>query len=147
MGVIDLNARVTELEKYSGEQIDDLEAAVTALENLNSYSHVPMDEELPEGIASMTEHYPGCYYEIVGRLVHVAVNVEGLTATLATELFTLPEEIRATYTTWGCGVGGASGKFSTISTGNSGKVMITSEDTKAHADLFYVLVPDDQPTT
>ena len=144
MGVIDLNARVTELEKYGGEQIDQLEASVTALENLNIYSHVPMDDELPEGITSMTDHYPGCYYEIVGQLVHVAVNVEGLTATLSTEIFTLPEAVRAKYTTWGCGVGGAVNKSSVISTGDSGKVMVTSEDTKAHADLFYVLVPNDQ---
>lgn len=147
MGVIDLDKRVKKLEQDGASgaaDLDQLEASVTALENLNSYSHVSVDDDLPEGITSMTEHYPGCYYEVVGQLVHIAVNVEGLTAGLSEELFTLPETIRATYTTFGVGVGGAGGKFSTISTGDSGKVMITSEDTKAHADLFYVLVPDDQ---
>lgn len=95
MGVIDLNNRVAAIEKEleggaGGEVIDQLEAAVTALEE----AAIPIRtvvSELTNGTAY--DDFGGVYYETLGNLVHVHVAVSGLTTNTSAVIFTVPEEL------------------------------------------------------
>lgn len=55
MGVIDLNARVTELEKYGGAVFDQLAAEVTGIENDLTPSVVDLTEEFQTATTAIVE--------------------------------------------------------------------------------------------
>lgn len=174
MGVIDLDARVKKLEADSGSsaEIDQIEAAVTALENTVSgngtttfglegdvaalqAAAVPERTEvtdLPTGISAYSD-YGGVFYETLGNLVHVHVAVSGLTAFTGTTIITLPEAVRPEYgdTPIAFGTGsatfGETGAFvlcKALSSPINGNVIVNSAGTYAIVDLWYTI---GHPTT
>lgn len=121
MGVIDLDARVKKLEEggAGGAVIDQLESAVTALEetvNGNGTTDLGLvgdvsdletavsaietasvadrhTIELESGFTEQTAN-GGCFYETIGNIVHIHIAVDGFTSGTAATLSTLPEAVR-----------------------------------------------------
>ena len=77
MGVIDLNARVSALEKNdtsSGAELDQLEAAVTAIENQLTVTVTDISEDLETLSSGLTVTF--AYMETYGSLCSVTFGVE-----------------------------------------------------------------------
>jgi len=149
MGVIDLGKRVSAIEKEleggaGGEVIDQLEAAVTALEE-NATPARTVVTELTNGTAY--DDFGGVFYEKLGNLVHVHVSVSGVTTNTNTVIFTMPEELRPTGAT--CSAVGVSQQYFSDSltlckgrvSASDGNVSVLSNGTYAIIEFYYIIVP------
>lgn len=144
MGVIDLDARVKKLEQdgTGGAVIDQLEAAVTALEEAAVPSKTDVTELDHGEIADSTTG--GVYYEVMGNLVHVHVAALSFTANTRTTAFVLPEAIRpvtpifnAVYATQI-----DSNKYpGFVIIGANGNVDVITPTGSVFADITYLLTP------
>lgn len=100
MGVIDLNARVAALEKNGagGAELDQLEAAVTAIENMLTVTSTDITadcETPPEGVS--IEY---AILDTYGKLCIFSVLLgagAGSTAEDPFTIYTLPDELLGTY--------------------------------------------------
>ena len=163
MGVIDLDARVKKLEAdgAGGAVIDQLEAAVTDLEEtINGDGETDFGlvgdvaaletAAVPQKtvITSLTGgtlmgHSGDVYYEVLGNLVHIHAAVKELTANTATTLFALPEALRPSNIT----IGAVNGKeylssglaFGVLTASDSGNVTVLSPGAYAVGDVFYMI--------
>ncbi len=98
MGVIDLGKRISAIEKEleggaGGEVIDQLEAAVTALEE----AAVPTKTAVTTLLNGCTAYADagGVYYETMGSLVHVHLSVyDANGVSKSVKVFELPEGVR-----------------------------------------------------
>lgn len=95
MGVIDLNARVTALEQNGagGEELDQLEAAVTAIENdlTVTTTDITADlETLPEDVEA------SALLQTYGKIVLLSVRAQNAGASAASnfKLYEIPESIQ-----------------------------------------------------
>lgn len=158
MGVIDLNARLTALEKKvddgGGEVIDQIEAAVTSLESDVSDLQDAVTPvrttvtELANGTLDTTNG--GVYYEKIGYTVHMHVAVTGLTRQSVTELFTLPETLKPECPIRAIGSAAAEldGNYAFIAiSASNGKAYAFTNDTACIGEVWYTLpVPSEETT-
>lgn len=146
MGVIDLDKRVKKLEQdeTGGAELDQLEAAVTALEE-NATPERTVVTNLTNGTAY--DDFGGVFYEKLGNLVHVHVSVSGVTTNTNTVIFTMPEALRPTGAT--CSAVGVSQQYFSDSltlckgrvSASDGNVSVLSNGTYAIIEFYYILVP------
>lgn len=95
MGVIDLNARVTALEQNGagGEELDQLEAAVTAIENELTVTSADITDDLetlPEDVEA------SCILQTYGKIVLMSIWTQntGDNAVTNVKFYEIPESIR-----------------------------------------------------
>lgn len=163
MGVIDLDARVKKLEQDagSGAVIDQLEAAVTALEeqingdgetdlglagdvtaletavNNLAFTHVPVTPT--GGVADAGAG--GVYYDYNSNMVHVHIAVTDLTVHTATVIFSIPAAFRPVTRIYADGIGSNLETTSHLYVSETdGSVSINSDGTSAYADFCYPLI-------
>ena len=156
MGVIDLDARVKKLEQDAGGAvIDQLEAAVTALEEtINGDGETDLGLvgdvaalqtttriELP--IASPYENESDSGNSCVlccGNVVTVHISIKGLTANTSATITTIPETLRPSTYVYQLGVSGDLTTYATATINpTTGAVLVESKGTQAHFDLTYCL--------
>lgn len=153
MGVIDLNARVTALEKNAGnsQEIDQIEADLTALEGTVEALETPEKTAVTEIATGLTisESAGGVYYEVLGKLVHVHLAAEGFTSNTRTTAFTIPSAVRpdtAIFASGYAGPGTGSNKYpSFMIITTDGNVDIITPTASSFIDAVYVL-PAPTPT-
>lgn len=80
-----------------------------------------------------------CYYEVIGKLVHVHVALTGLPVNTQSALYTLPAGIRPRHRNTVIGVCGhiANSAFITLQT--SGALAVYSQEDNVMGDMFYTL--------
>lgn len=98
MGVIDLNARVAALEQNGagGEELDQLEAAVTAIENGLTVTTTDVTEDCTFG--DLSEGY--VVIQTYGKIATAVLFAENSTAASITQsIYSIPDELMfSTYT-------------------------------------------------
>ena len=144
MGVIDLDARVKKLE--SGESggvdptvIDQLEAAVTALEAAAVPVKTPITLAENCGYTPITGGDGGCFYCVIGNIVYLNISCDiSVTPTALTQIGTLPEEIRPTTNLYLVGFGKDFEKYSRlVISAETGLMTASSDDIKMRVYTTY----------
>lgn len=164
MGVVDLNARLTALEKTvaddpTGTVIDQLEAAVTDLEEtvngdgetdlglvgdvaaLQTATAVTKADLTPETGSAGTG---GCFYVVCGNLVYIHLNLTGLTSgTTYNRIADVPEAIypAATVVALGTGAEPSTDVARAIVSSTNGRITVVSSTTTAIVDIMYLIPP------
>lgn len=102
---------------------------------INSNTRVDFTPAVGSSYAS----YGGCYYETMGRLVHVHLGVSGLTSGASNALYTLPAALRPSNTIFDVASAGGAGKFSGVEIRVSGAVVAVPNGTYCGADVVYFI--------
>ena len=171
MGVIDLNARVRALEKldrgYYPETIDQIESAITALENAvtgeggladdvetlqtavaslqdgEKWQRVYFNQVLENDVTANTS-LGSTYFEYSDNIVHMHIGVDNVPANTLTQIFTIPDAYsayRPAKVIFATGWGGASTdyNFAQIQLLSNGKLSVKSDKTTIRADFVYTV--------
>lgn len=80
-----------------------------------------------------------CYYEVIGKLVHVHVALTGLTINTQLALYTLPTEVRPRHRMTTIGICGHITYRSYITLQTSGALAVYSQEDNTMGDLFYTI--------
>ena len=80
-----------------------------------------------------------CYYEVLGKLVHVHVALTGLTVNTQTALYTLPAGVRPRHRMTTIGSCGHITYRSYVMLQTSGALAVYSQEDNTMADLFYTI--------
>ena len=150
MGVIDLDARVKKLEQggAGSAEIDQIEAAVTALEEASVPVKTTVDS-LDAGTPGDATT-GGVYYEVMGNLVHVHMAASGFTANTRTTSFTLPEAVRPASPIFNAGYSGITdgNKFPAyLIIKTDGSVDVLSPTQHIYCDVVFLLTPASEEAT
>ena len=80
-----------------------------------------------------------CYYEVIGKLVHVHLALTGLKVNTQLALYTLPVGVRPRHRNTVIGVCGHIAYRSYITLQTSGALAVYSQEDNTLADMFYTL--------
>lgn len=83
--------------------------------------------------------YGGCYYEQLGRIMHIHVGVSGLTANTNTIIYNMPLGKRPATLISTCGQGAGSNQLAYLSITDSGNVRVNSSGAYCAGDLYYMI--------
>lgn len=85
------------------------------------------------------DYYGGCYYEKYGRVVHVHVGINGLTANTANNILTLPAGYRPASLIVVHGTGGSWNNLGYVDINTSGVIQVRTEGAACCADVTFIV--------
>lgn len=83
--------------------------------------------------------YGGCYYEKWGKVVHVHIGVSGLTASTATNIYTLPTGYRPTSPIFAYGTSGSWNSIAYVEIRTDGVINVRSVGNYCGADVSFMV--------
>lgn len=81
--------------------------------------------------------YGGCYYEKIGKMVHVHIGISGLTANTNSNVYSMPTGYRPYATQAVVGRSSSTASLAYIAIGTGGVIGVTPQQTHATGDIFY----------
>ena len=81
--------------------------------------------------------YGNCYYEVMGKLVHFHIGIQGLTANTSATIYTMPSGLRPSTTMAYKGGGGNSDSTSHLFANADGTIAVNSPQQYAIGDIWY----------
>ena len=83
--------------------------------------------------------YGGCYYEKMGRLVHIHLGLSGLTANTRHTVYNLPQSIRPATAIFAVGQTDSASSICNLVVNSSGSVTVLSQSTYCSADVIFMI--------
>ena len=93
----------------------------------------------PPTSGSSYTNYGGCYYEKWGKVVHVHIGVSGLTASTATDIYTLPAGYRPTSPIFTYGTSGSWNSIAYVEIRTDGVINVRSVGNYCGADVSFMV--------
>jgi len=115
----------------------DAQAVSDFVDGLNVQGGGVVKVAMTPSVGSNYSGYGGCYYEHIGKLVHVHIGVQGLTANTAQTVLTMPSDLRPSSVMKYNGGGGSTTSVSYIFANTDGTIVVNSPQQYAIGEVWY----------
>lgn len=100
---------------------------------------IPAKTTFTPTTGSSYSSYGGCYYEKMGRLVHIHLGLSGLTANTRHTVYNLQQSLRPSTAIFAVGQTDSASSTCNLIVNSSGSVTVLSQSTYCSADVIFMI--------